>query len=163
MSATLGPMFYGRPSCAAQLNSDTDFTSDSIERVRVPKEQLAGGGTSHTGVSPVPEDALKGHAYHTYSLVSEDGQVEFQFRHNVNGRSTYAEVRRARRIRLPRGCRLNLEPAPPVEPPWLKRLTPRPLLAQGTVDAAVFLAARITSGSGQRIFNMVDVLKAGAM
>lgn len=63
--------------------------------------QLAGGGVSHTGVSPVPEHAIKGHAYHTYSLVSADGQVEFQFRHNVNGRSTYAEVSMQAHNRLP--------------------------------------------------------------
>ena len=54
-------------------------------------EQRAGGGASHRGVSPVPEDALGGHAFHTYSLVSGDGLVEFQFRHNVQGRSVYAE------------------------------------------------------------------------
>jgi len=108
----------------AALNADEAFTNDSIERVRAPEEQLAGGGVSHTGVSPVPEGALGGHAYHTYSLTSGDGQVEFQFRHNVNGRSTYAE---------------------------------------GTVDAAVFLAGRIAAGSEQRLFSMIDVLKAGAM
>mmetsp|Transcript_9450 Transcript_9450/g.14248 ORF Transcript_9450/g.14248 Transcript_9450/m.14248 type:complete len:188 (+) Transcript_9450:1-564(+) len=108
----------------AQLNSDTSFTADSIERIRDPAQQLAGGGTSHTGVSPVPEEALKGHAYHTYSLVSADGQVEFQFRHNVNGRTTYAE---------------------------------------GTVDAALFLADRVHAASEKRLFNMIDVLKAGGM
>ena len=79
------------PSCAVQLNSDTEFTPDSIERVRVPEEQLAGGGSSHTGVSPVPEGALNGHAYHTYTLTSADGSVEFALQHNVNGRRVYAE------------------------------------------------------------------------
>jgi len=108
----------------ARLNSDEAFTPESIERVRAPEQQIAGGGAAHTGVSPVPEHALQGHAYHTYSLTSGDGQVEFQFRHNVNGRSTYAE---------------------------------------GTVDAALFLAGRIGATSEQRVFNMVDVLKAGAM
>jgi 4-hydroxy-tetrahydrodipicolinate reductase len=39
----------------------------------------------------VPEDFLNGHAYHTYKLVSGDGSVTFEFKHNVNGRSTYAE------------------------------------------------------------------------
>uniref|UniRef100_A0A7S4IU05 4-hydroxy-tetrahydrodipicolinate reductase n=1 Tax=Prymnesium polylepis TaxID=72548 RepID=A0A7S4IU05_9EUKA len=108
----------------ARLNSDEAFTNESIERVRETEQQLAGGGVSHTGVSPVPEGALNGHAYHTYSLTSADGQVEFQFRHNVNGRSTYAE---------------------------------------GTVDAGVFLATRIAAASEQRVFSMIDVLKAGAM
>ena len=38
----------------------------------------------------VPKDFLEGHAWHTYSLVSEDQTVSFQFTHNVNGRLTYA-------------------------------------------------------------------------
>ena len=54
-------------------------------------EQLAGGGTTHKGCSPVPEAAVNGHAFHTYSMASGDGNVEFQIRHNVAGRSTYAE------------------------------------------------------------------------
>ena len=37
----------------------------------------------------VPQNYLKGHAWHTYSLVSEDQTVSFQFTHNVNGRSIY--------------------------------------------------------------------------
>jgi len=108
----------------ARLNSDTTFSNDDIERVRDEAQQLAGGGPTHTGVSPVAERALSGHAFHTYSLVSEDGNVEFQFRHNVLGRSTYAE---------------------------------------GTVDAVAFLAGQVAAGSEQRVFSMIDVLRAGAM
>ena len=67
------------------------FTNEQIEKVRDRDAQLAGGGPSHSGVSPVPEAALDGHAFHTYSLTSADGKVEFQFRHNVQGRTTYAE------------------------------------------------------------------------
>ena len=93
-------------------------------QVRLEDEQLAGGGVSHRGVSPVPKDALPGHAFHTYSLLSGDGQVEFQFRHNVQGRSVYAE---------------------------------------GAVDAAVFLAARVAAEEKKRQFTMVDVLRSGAM
>jgi hypothetical protein len=55
----------------ARLTAENDWTDDSIERVRDVAEQMAGGGPSHTGVSPVPEDALGGHAYHTYSMVSQ--------------------------------------------------------------------------------------------
>ena len=79
----------------AALTNEPDFTADDfrrIERVRDRAAQLAGGGVAHAGVSPVPEAALDGHAYHTYSMTSADGEVEFQVRHNVNGRSTYAEV-----------------------------------------------------------------------
>jgi len=96
----------------AQLTAESDFGPDDIVRVREPSEQLAGGGPSHSGVSPVSEDALDGHAFHTYSLTSADGKVEFQFRHNVEGRSTYAE---------------------------------------GTVDAAVFLARRVAASAEKRI------------
>ena len=39
----------------------------------------------------VPSDALLGHAFHTYQLVSPDGSVTFEFQHNVVGRTTYAE------------------------------------------------------------------------
>ena len=100
------------------------WSDERIERVRERGLQLAGGGTSHEGVSPVPEAAIDGHAFHTYALTSADGNVEFQFRHNVAGRSTYAE---------------------------------------GTIDAAVFLAKRVASADSQRIYDMVDVLKSGAM
>jgi len=108
----------------AKLTGETGWTDDSIERVRHTSEQLAGGGPSHTGVSPVPEEALGGHAYHTYSMVSADKKVEFQIRHNVQGRTTYAE---------------------------------------GTVDAVMFLAERVAKGDKPKVFNMVDVLQAGAM
>lgn len=56
----------------------TSWNYDQIARVRDPAEQ-------------VPEGALQGHAFHTYSLVSKDGHIEFQIRHNVAGRSMYAE------------------------------------------------------------------------
>lgn len=39
----------------------------------------------------VPEEYLNGHAWHTYTLTSQDGSVKFEFQHNVNGRRTYAE------------------------------------------------------------------------
>ena len=101
-----------------------EWSDERIERVREPAAQAAGGGPSHRGVSPVPDAALGGHAFHTYSMLSADGQVEFQVRHNVQGRTTYAE---------------------------------------GTVDAALFLAGRISAADARRRFNMIDVLEAGAM
>ena len=39
----------------------------------------------------------------------------------------------------------------------------REVYAEGTVDAAIFLARKIAEGSEQRLFNMIDVLSAGAM
>jgi 4-hydroxy-tetrahydrodipicolinate reductase len=98
------------------------FDHGQIVRVRERAAQLAGGGAAHEGVSPVPEAALDGHAFHTYSL-SADG-IEFQIRHNVAGRATYAE---------------------------------------GTVDAVAFLARAVAASSEQRLFSMVDVLRAGAL
>lgn len=89
---------------------------EQIRRVREPMEQME---EMH-----VPENALRGHAFHTYHLTSPDGSVSFEFQHNVCGRQIYAE---------------------------------------GTVDAALFLAAKIAEKSDKRIFNMVDVLQAGAM
>eukprot|EP00965_Chrysotila_dentata_P018535 617377-Pleurochrysis_carterae.AAC.1 len=108
--------------CRSQ--AEPDFDESRIDRVRDPASQLAGAGPSHRGVSPVPADAIDGHAYHTYSLESADGKVEFQIRHNVQGRSTYAE---------------------------------------GTVDAAVFLAKRVAGADKRRQFDMIDVLKSGEM
>ena len=37
----------------------------------------------------IPAEYLKGHAWHTYTLVSADGTVRFEFTHNVNGREIY--------------------------------------------------------------------------
>ena len=39
----------------------------------------------------------------------------------------------------------------------------REVYAEGTVDAALFLAARVAQGADQRLYDMVDVLGAGAM
>lgn len=58
------------------------FDDAQIRMLRKRDEQTAFG---------VPEHALNGHAFHTYTLSSPDGSVKFQFQHNVSGRSTYAE------------------------------------------------------------------------
>lgn len=87
-----------------------------IVKVRSPDEQVATMG--------VPADALAGHAFHTYRLVSGDGSVRFELQHNVVGRAVYAE---------------------------------------GTVDAVVFLAARRQAADPVRVYNMIDVLRAGEM
>eukprot|EP00879_Flechtneria_rotunda_P027020 GHRR01028878.1.p1 GENE.GHRR01028878.1~~GHRR01028878.1.p1 ORF type:complete len:114 (+),score=32.02 GHRR01028878.1:577-918(+) len=39
----------------------------------------------------------------------------------------------------------------------------RTIYAEGTVDATLFLARQIGNGASQRLYNMVDVLRAGAM
>lgn len=58
------------------------FTPEQIVMVRDPKQQSEMG---------VPEDTLTGHAWHTYTLKSERGDVLFKFTHNVNGRGMYAD------------------------------------------------------------------------
>lgn len=39
----------------------------------------------------VPKKHLGGHGYHTYMMLSPDGTVKLEFRHNVLGRSTYVD------------------------------------------------------------------------
>ena len=72
----------------------------------------------------VPEEFLNGHAWHTYTLTSSDGSVQFEFKHNVCGRRTYGE---------------------------------------GVADTVSFLAATIAQGPEKKIYDMIDVLSAGAM
>ncbi|GMH40065.1 hypothetical protein BSKO_07969 [Bryopsis sp. KO-2023] len=93
-----------------------DFDTSKIEMVRDASTSMS--------QMKVPEDALKGHAFHTYHLDSSDGSVSFEFQHNVCGRVIYAE---------------------------------------GTVDACLFLAKQIADGSEKKVFDMVDVLRAGSM
>jgi 4-hydroxy-tetrahydrodipicolinate reductase len=62
--------------------SDDDFHDDDITMLRDDESSLNFG---------VPKDALNGHAFHTYTLTSPDGSVEFELKHNVAGRTVYAE------------------------------------------------------------------------
>jgi 4-hydroxy-tetrahydrodipicolinate reductase len=59
------------------------FSEDDILKERDPEVQKTRWG--------VPEEHLAGHAWHTYTLVSEDRTVRFEFSHNVNGREIYAK------------------------------------------------------------------------
>lgn len=111
----------------AALAADSAWGDDRIVRIRDEADAMAGAPTEAGGygrLNPVPAEAINGHAYHTYSLVAPDGSVEFQFRHNVNGRAVYAE---------------------------------------GTADAALYLAARMAEGSAKRLYTMVDILEGGGM
>ena len=69
-------------SSIKKLAADDTFTSEDIEMIRDDDEAIAFG---------VPADAIRGHAFHTYTLTSPDGSVEFQLKHNVAGRTVYAE------------------------------------------------------------------------
>lgn len=61
---------------------DTAFTYDDIDMIRDDQGALEFG---------VPSDALKGHAFHRYTLTSADGTTQFALEHNVAGRAIYAE------------------------------------------------------------------------
>eukprot|EP00930_Biecheleria_cincta_P005547 TRINITY_DN106479_c0_g1_i1.p1 TRINITY_DN106479_c0_g1~~TRINITY_DN106479_c0_g1_i1.p1 ORF type:complete len:286 (-),score=68.86 TRINITY_DN106479_c0_g1_i1:83-940(-) len=59
-----------------------DFKHDEIKMLRDDESQRAFG---------VPQEYSTGHAFHTYTLTSDDGSVQFEFKHNVCGRRTYGE------------------------------------------------------------------------
>ena len=65
----------------ATLNGE-DFKIEDIVMLRTKEKQMDFG---------VPDDALEGHAWHTYTLKSPDGSVAFELKHNVCGRRVYAE------------------------------------------------------------------------
>jgi len=58
------------------------FSEEDIVRERDPETQK--------NVWGIPEKHLKGHGWHTYTLLSEDQTVRFTFSHDVNGRDDYA-------------------------------------------------------------------------
>jgi 4-hydroxy-tetrahydrodipicolinate reductase len=59
------------------------FDVADIDQERDPKRQKNEWG--------IPEEFLTGHGWHTYTLTSEDGTVQFEFSHNVNGRDIYVD------------------------------------------------------------------------
>lgn len=65
----------------ATLNGE-NFNTEDIVKIRDKEGQLK---------FDVPENALSGHAWHTYVLTSEDGNTVFELKHNVCGRRIYAE------------------------------------------------------------------------
>ncbi|MCK4781409.1 dihydrodipicolinate reductase [Candidatus Parcubacteria bacterium] len=59
------------------------FEIEDIIKVRDPVVQRIELG--------VPEEHLDGHGWHSYYLLSADGNVRFEFKHNVNGREIYVD------------------------------------------------------------------------
>jgi 4-hydroxy-tetrahydrodipicolinate reductase len=57
------------------------FSKDQIIKIRNPEIQQTQLG--------IDEKYLTGHGWHTYTLVSEDRTVRFEFTHNINGREIY--------------------------------------------------------------------------
>jgi len=58
------------------------FAEADILKERDPERQK--------NVWGIPEEFLTGHGWHTYTLISADESVRFEFSHNVNGREIYA-------------------------------------------------------------------------
>ena len=58
------------------------FSMDQLKMCREPELQRSEYG--------IPEEHLKGHAYHTYDLHSVDRSAHFSLSHNILGRSIYA-------------------------------------------------------------------------
>jgi 4-hydroxy-tetrahydrodipicolinate reductase len=88
------------------------FAEDQIVKERDPEIQSTRWG--------IPKKYLAGHGWHTYTLISGDETVRFEFTHNVNGREVYA---------------------------------------QGTLDALLFLSARMSEGAQGQVYTMIDVMK----
>jgi 4-hydroxy-tetrahydrodipicolinate reductase len=57
------------------------FQEDQIIKIRDPEIQQTQWG--------IEEKHLTGHGWHTYTLISEDRTVRFEFTHNINGREIY--------------------------------------------------------------------------
>ncbi len=57
------------------------FAEDQIVKIRDPEIQQTQWG--------IDEKYLPGHGWHTYTLISEDRTVRFEFTHNINGREIY--------------------------------------------------------------------------
>lgn len=60
-----------------------DFDESQIQKERDPERQTTMWG--------IPPEYLSGHGWHTYTLISADKTVKFEFTHNINGREIYAE------------------------------------------------------------------------
>lgn len=76
------------PSCYCFHHHHTTTAAAAIPKSQIRKVRDRVTQLEQIGV---PEDALDGHAYHTYTLTSPDNSVQFVFKHNVQGRSMYAE------------------------------------------------------------------------
>jgi 4-hydroxy-tetrahydrodipicolinate reductase len=88
------------------------FEEDQIVKVRDPEIQATQW--------KIPAKYITGHGWHTYTLVSGDETVRFEFSHNVNGRDVYA---------------------------------------QGTLDALLYLNAKLSTDARGQVYTMIDVLK----
>jgi 4-hydroxy-tetrahydrodipicolinate reductase len=75
------------------------FSENDIIKERDPERQA--------GQWKIPAEHLDGHAWHTYTLLSPDKSVKFEFTHNINGRDVYADGTAAAIVYLDGKCRLG--------------------------------------------------------
>jgi len=66
-------------------NNEDDNDSFQVSDIQMIRDDP---GSLEFGVAP---EHLNGHAFHTYTLTSPDKSVQFQLKHNVSGRTVYAE------------------------------------------------------------------------
>lgn len=100
----------------------------------------------------VPESHLGGHAFHTYRSACASKLPQ-----HLDSSATDCLTRwagHAYRLTSPGGD---------VEFVFQHNVCGRTIYAEGTVDAALFLAKKVAEGSEKRIFDMIDVLREGAM
>jgi 4-hydroxy-tetrahydrodipicolinate reductase len=107
------------------LTADSTFTYEDITMIRNEDEAMS--------VLNVPPTALKGHAFHTYTITSPDQSVQFELKHNVAGRTVYAEGT-----------------ADAV------KFLARQILTKQQAD-------NVDKETAGRVYTMIDVLKAGAL
>ena len=79
------------------------FSEEEIRMERDPGRQKSEWG--------IPEEYLSGHAWHTYTLRSEDQTVLFSFTHNVNGREIYQKGTLDAVVFLAKNLRKRMPPA----------------------------------------------------
>lgn len=60
-----------------------NFSVSQIKKERDPKIQEQDW--------KIPKEHIDGHAWHTYTLNSDDNSVKFEFTHNINGRDIYSK------------------------------------------------------------------------
>ncbi len=69
------------PNAEFYCRAGLPFQEDQIVKIRDPEIQQTQWG--------IEEKYLTGHGWHTYTLISEDRTVRFEFTHNINGREIY--------------------------------------------------------------------------
>jgi 4-hydroxy-tetrahydrodipicolinate reductase len=170
---------------AAATTSSSNSSSDPVWHVRRVRDRA----TQQSPAIGVPYDALGGHAYHTYTLSSPGAPplpplLAASSGSGGSGASSSSSVRKAKAAAAAAAPAPDSAPESDENPDagsWSRfvfkhNVVGREVYARGTADAVLFLAAAAraaarrqakgggggasSSGTG-RVFDMVDVLRAG--